>query len=80
MAWMKQAQPLTTELTQKYQEHFSGNSHYVAMKNAAFRQDMKALASVPEAARKVSYSFSNTVQTMPVTNQKASGGAGFLRV
>ena len=73
MAWMKQAQPLTQQLTQQYRQDFLSDPHSVAMKNAAAHNDMKSLAAVPEAARQVRPAFSNTVETMNATNQKSSG-------
>lgn len=72
MAWMKQAQPLTQQLTQQYRQDFLSDPHSVAMKNAAAHNDMKSLAAVPEAARQVRPAFSNTVETMNATNQKSS--------
>lgn len=70
---MKNAQPITGEELQRWEESYESSKLLKAMTNALAKNSVDAIACVPSAFQNTAFQFSIDIPTMEVTNQKRSG-------
>ena len=70
---MKNAAPITNELTQSFAEGYAQNAHYRAMANALTRNGISGIACRHDSLRDTNYKFSLDIKTLPAADQKSTG-------
>ena len=70
---MKNAAPITGELTQSFREGYASNAHYRAMANALTRNGISGIACDHGSLRETNYKFSLDIKTLPAAHQQSTG-------
>jgi len=70
---LKNAAPLSPQLTQGFAAQYESNPHLRAMANALTKNAVADVVVPHESYRNAAFKFSLNIKTLPVTNQKSSG-------